>query len=195
MKRFLSQNRDVAIVGVALCVLTGQPALNLARSERYDLLAAFLIAIIICAGVIVSVYRDSKNPSRRVSPLMKLWMKLWRMPFETTRVRLWMTSGFITLMCLALYSGFSYGSWVDDDEINFPFMIIDVMKVLIWLPFWYWSFRKQYSPDCPRKPSSRETLLYHFGLMSAFRQAKLALANRYCKNLTVQESPLRAKHC
>ena len=171
MKKLLSQNRDVAIVGIALCVLAGQPALDLARSERYHLLATFLLAIIIFAVAIISVYRNSKNPSRGVSPPAKLW----RMPFETTRVRLWIISGSITLMCLALYSGFRYGSWIDDDEINLPFMIIDAMKALIWLPFLYWSFRKQYRPvqsgqvgvsksllrksDCPRKPSSRETFL------------------------------------
>ena len=144
MKQFVSQNRGVLVLASIFLYPGGEGLWELIRAERYVLAVAFLIATTVFVTALVSAFRDPKRPLKGASYYLT---KLWEMPLETTRTGLWMRSGFLAVMGLALYSGLMYDSWLDDDgKIDLALSAVDGMKVLLWLPFLYWVFRKQYIP-------------------------------------------------
>ena len=144
MKQFVSQNRGVLVLASIFLYPGGEGLWELIRAERYVLAVAFLIATTVFVTALVSAFRDPKRPLKGASYYLT---KLWEMPLETTRTGLWMRSGFLVVMGLALYSGLMYDSWLDDDgKIDLALSAVDGMKVLLWLPFLYWVFRKQYIP-------------------------------------------------
>lgn len=175
MKKFMFQNKGILLLASVLFLMVGEAILKLIQAERYGLAVVFMIAITLFASAFVSAYKEPEHPSKGAAYLTKFWS----MPLTTTRIKLWMRAGIVVLIGMGLYSGIRYGSWTDSDgTVNLAIMAVDGMKVLLWLPFLYWSFRNQYSPvlsnqtggnkslellmrhsDNPRKLSRRETLI------------------------------------
>lgn len=179
MRGFVLRNKRMAVLASIFLFIGGEATFRLVSAERYGLTAVFLIALAVIASAFVLACKDSEHPSKHTA-----LAKLWEMPLTTTRTALLMKAGTVVLVCLTLYLGLNYDSWEIDGKINLSLMIVDGMKVLLWLPLIYWLFRKQYSPESsnqlqgnkvllhkserPKKSSHKETLIAVFAFGIAF---------------------------
>ena len=96
------------------------------------------------AGIFISARRPPKKPpEERFHPT-----KLWKSPYETTRLGLWLRAAFVSVAGFVGLNVVMFGvRLIDGGEISY-FSAYSV-QFLAFVPLIYWRTRRQYFPVSP----------------------------------------------